>query len=160
MKQNKQTLKLIAEGRFDSHEEFYKRYDEIPADERDNNSWWYLHGQLESDCGYDKATAVNCKTAGYSVQTINYKEICDDIVTKVKDSLLIHRMHINGEVPVEIEGIAKKCIGFFWTIDRGKVVYKNKKYPDWMQNGLVCYADDEEACKYARKKMQEIAYII
>lgn len=34
MKQNnKQVLKMIAEGCFDSLDEFYKRYDEIPDDE-------------------------------------------------------------------------------------------------------------------------------
>ena len=114
MKQNnKQVLKMIADGLFDSRENLLKRYAEIPVDERDNNSWWYLHGQLESDVHFDKATAVNCKTAGYSRETINWKEICGDTVTKVEKngSLRIHRMHINGEVPVEIEGIASDSSG-------------------------------------------------
>ena len=163
MKQNnKQVLKMIADGLFDSRENLLKRYAEIPVDERDNNSWWYLHGQLESDVHFDKATAVNCKTAGYSRETINWKEICGDTVTKVEKngSMCIHRMYINGEVPVEIEGIDKACVGFFWTEDCEDVQWKNKKYPHWNQRGLVCYADDTEACEYAREKMNERAWFI
>lgn len=161
MKQNKNTkkkqvLKMIADGLFSSHESLMKRYSEIPDDERDNNSWWYLHGQLEQDVNFDKATTVNCKSAGYSKETVNWREILGINVTVVdprKEN--IYKMHVNGEVPVEIEGMSKPCIGFFWTTEREDIVWDGKKYPHWEQRGLVCYADDTEGCDYAREKMDE-----
>ena len=163
MKQNKDTevkknvLKMVSDGMFESREIMMRVYNSIPADERDNNSWWYLHGKLESEVGFDKATTTNCKSAGYSKETINWRAISDSKVTEIFEDkpLTIHRMYINGEVPVEIEKIEKKCIGFFWTEDWGDVQWEGKKYPHWSQRGLVCYADDDEACEYARQAMTE-----
>lgn len=157
----KPTLKMIADGLFSTHESLLACYNSIPRDERDNNSWWYLHGQLEEDVHYDKATTTNCKSAGYSRETINWNEILGTTVTVVsKESLTIHRMHIDGEIPVEVEGISKPCTGFFWTNERDDVTWNGKSYPHWEQRGLVCYSDDTEACDYARKKMQEKSIIL
>ena len=52
------TLKLIVSN---------ENLDDIPAEERDWNSWWYLHGELENLVGYDhernmgtRYTIVDC----------------------------------------------------------------------------------------------------
>ena len=49
-------LKLIAEWKFGGKPEGTREYNDIRPEERDNNSWWYLHGKLQSFVGYDKAT--------------------------------------------------------------------------------------------------------
>ena len=161
MSKNKNVLRMIADGLFDSHEALMERYNAIPRDERDNNSWWYLHGRLEEDVHYDKATAVNCRSGGYSLETVHWREIHGTTVTEVSpESETIWRLHLNGEVPVEIEGIDKECVGFFWTSEKEDVTWNGRQYPYWNQRGLVCYADDTEACDYARRKMQERSAIL
>ncbi len=159
---DKNILKMVAAGKFYANEDWQKRYEMIPVNERDNNPWWYLHGNLQSDVHGDKAVTTNCKTAGYSKRTVNFESISDGKVDSVVDPKhqFIYAININGEVPVEIEGVDKECIGFFWTLDNTTIEWKNKKYPFWRQRGLVCYADDEEACNYARERMEEKSSII
>lgn len=157
-KVHKNVLRILPDtSMFGSKEEWEKNYDAIPLNERDNNSWWYLHGSLESEFGFDKGTAMNSKSAGYSLETVNWREINNHTVTEVRPGqpLLIHRMHIDGEVPVEIHGSDKPAVGFFWTEDRGDVEYEGRTYPHWQQRGLVCYADDKEGCEYAREVLHE-----
>ena len=129
--------------------------DDIPRNERDNNSWWYLHGELESLVGYDKAVVCNCKSGGFGKETIDWSEISGNEVLSVHSENTKMCMHINGIVDVEIEGIDKPCVGYFWT-DREKSIYwKRKEYGFWNQRGLVCFKDDEESCAYADKLMRE-----
>lgn len=88
---------------------------------------WYLHGQLYEDNDYDIGLAV-----------LNLEN----------SRFLPHGrrdLYVNGEVDVEVLGYDKPCKGFFYTVEGGD---------SWIQRGLVCYADDEEACKYARTKME------
>ena len=88
--------------------------------------YWYLHGELEKDNGYDLALAVLTPENSKIIEL-------DD-----KD------LYINGEVNVEVFGCNRLCKGFFYTLPiKGS----------WIQRGLVCYADDKEACKYAYDKM-------
>ena len=39
MSKNKNVLRMIADGLFDSHEALMERYNAVSRDERDNNSW-------------------------------------------------------------------------------------------------------------------------
>jgi len=131
------------------------KLEDVPRKERDNNSWWYLHGELDEFVGYDKATAVNCFSIGVSKETLNWSSICGNKVEEVFDEEPYYRMHLNGTIPVEIEGVDKECIGYFWTTDEHDIYYKDKAYPFWWQRGLVCFVDDTEACAYAQEKMNE-----
>ena len=88
--------------------------------------YWYLHGELWKDNGYDLALAVLTPENSKTVE-LNDKDL-----------------YINGEVDVEVFGCNRLCKGFFYTLPiKGS----------WIQRGLVCYADDKEACKYAYDKM-------
>lgn len=131
------------------------KYEDIPEHERDNNSWWYLHGKLEELVGYDKAIAINCFSLGISKETLHWSSIHGDNVTEVYDEKPYYRMYFNGKISVEIDGIDKPCIGYFWTTDESPIYYKRRKDLYWCQRGLVCLADDKEACRYAALKMQE-----
>ena len=132
----------------------YKSENDVPEDEMCHNSWWYLHGELQDIVGFDKAITTNCKTAGYSKETINWTSIEGSEVKSVrKNKPLIHPvMHINAIIPVEVEGIYKPCIGYFWTGGERLVSWKGKQYLVWQQRGLVCLKDDEKACEYALEK--------
>ena len=135
------------------HKSKYNSENEVPEEEMCHNSWWYLHGELQSEVGYDKAITTNCNSAGYSKETIDWSNISDNVVTEVFKDMTRPVMCVNGEIPVEVEGFNRPCIGFFWTEERPDIIWKSKKYPFWRQRGLVCFADDEEACAYARDLM-------
>ena len=130
-----------------------RTWKDIPNEEKDWNSWWYLDGELEDFVGYDKATVSNCKSGGFAKETINWKEIIGDKVVLVHEDKPTTEMYINGEVDVEIEGIDRPCKGFFWTTDECTVYYQDKPYKHWKQRGLVCFADDKPSCIKARAKM-------
>lgn len=153
-------LKLIAEWKFGEKPEGTREYNDIRPEERDNNSWWYLHGDLQSFVGYDKATVTNCKSGGFSKETIDWADIEGDQVMKIVSKNPRHEMYLNGEVDVEIEGISRPCKGYFYTTNERTVYYKSKPYDFWMQRGLVCFADDKEACEYAKRKMSEKSRIL
>jgi len=135
------------------HNSKFKSENEVPEDEMCHNSWWYLHGELENEVGYDKAITTNCNSAGYSKETIDWSMISGNIVEDVHQDRTRPVMCINGEVPVEVEGIDKPCTGFFWTEEKPNIIWKGKEYPYWHQRGLVCFSDDKDACEYARELM-------
>ena len=141
------------------HESKYKSENEVPEEEMCHNSWWYLHGELQDEVGYDKAITTNCNSAGYSKETIDWSSIRGNVVTEVFKDRTRPVMYVNGEISVEVEGFDRPCIGFFWTADEHNITWNGKEYPHWKQRGLVCFADDEEACKYARKLMAEKPFI-
>lgn len=130
----------------------HKSEKEIPKDEMCHNSWWYLHGKLEELVGYDKAITTNCKSAGYSKETIDWSEIHGNEVKSVFEDKMIPVMYVNAIIPVEIEGIDKPCVGYFWTTDEYPIYWKEQSYPYWNQRGLVCFEDDKEACEFALEK--------
>lgn len=149
-------LKIIADWRFGNQLDNTRNYEDIPVNERDNNSWWYLHGQLESLVHYDKGTVTNCQSGGFGKETINYSWISGDKVKEIhEDSLLINKMCFDGIVDVEIEGIDKECIGYFWTNDYKTVYYNDVAYEIWDQRGLVCLKTDFDGCEYAYTKYLE-----
>ena len=129
-----------------------KTENEVPEEEMCHNSWWYLHGELEDLVGYDKAITTNCKSAGYSRDTIDWSEISGNIVNDVLKDRTRPVMYVNDIIPVAIEGVDKPCVGYFWTTDEHPIYWKGKEYPYWNQRGLVCFKDDKEACEFALKK--------
>lgn len=133
------------------------KYEDVPEEERDNNGWWYLHYKLEDIVGYDKATTSNCKSAGYSRKTIRWSEISGNKVNKVRgnDPENYYNIYINSIVPVEVEGVDKPCVGFFWTTDEHDIYWKDIAYPHWYQRGLVCLMEDINGIEDAYNKFLE-----
>lgn len=156
----KKVLKLIADWRYGKKPEGTKNWEDIPNEEKDWNSWWYLHGKLEDYVGYDKATATNCKSGGFAKETINWGEIVGDRVTSICDELPTHKMCIDGIVDVEIEGINKPCVGYFWTACHKTIYWEEKAYEFWEQRGLVCFKSDTESCEYAKKMYEKQSQFI
>lgn len=100
--------------------------DNISEDVANSGNWWYFHGKLQDDIGYDKGLIMNIKPNQLDRRN-GYRDI-----------------NLEGEYEVEIIGIEKPCIGFFWIDNSLK-----------FGRGLVCYKDDIEAIKYAKNKMKE-----
>ena len=154
-------LKMIADWRYGDKPKNTREYEDIPVNERDNNSWWYLHGELQSFVHYDKATVTNCESGGFGVETINPRKLDGDQVEEIdEENPTCYMIHLDGIVEVEVEGIDKPCIGFFWTTKSRcyeKIYWKDEPYEWWEQRGLVCFKDDTEACKYAFQKYREKA---
>lgn len=126
----------------------------------DRNSWWYLHGKLEGLCHYDKAVVLNLSEfPEYQGDTLKWTSIIGNIaeVNKFEKN---KEMKINDIIPVQVIGIDKPCIGYFWTTDERTITAKckngkTKDFQHWCQRGLVCLSEDIEACKYSKKKYQE-----
>ena len=151
-------LKLIADWNYRKKKpENNRSYDDIPPEERDNNSWWYLHGKLTDIVGYDKAIVTNCKSGGFSKNTINAGVISGNIVESLSPNYPTCMMCLDGIVNVEIEGIPEPCVGYFWTTNHRNVYWEGKAYDFWDQRGLVCLKSDIEGCKYAESKYNEKA---
>lgn len=148
-------LKMIADWRYSKKPVDTRDWQDIDLTERDNNSWWYLHGELEKLVGFDKATVTNCKSGGFAKETINWANIDGNEVTSVISEDPCYQMYFNGEVNVEIEGISRPCVGFFYTSSEQPVYYKGKEYLFWEQRGLVCFSDDLNAVEYARSMMKQ-----
>ena len=125
MEKNK-ILKIIAcqvGGSFYNIPESEKYYCQLNENVKNSGGWWYLHGQLQEEIGYDKGLILNIEPEEMnSTQT--------DIA-------------LEGIYQVEVEGIEKPCIGYFW-IDSLK-----------LGRGLVCYKNDLESVEYARNKYQQ-----
>ena len=132
------------------------RYESIDENERDNNSWWYLHGKLEDIVGFDKATCINCREIGVSFPTIHWSEIRGGEVTEIYEDQPEHNvMRFTGVIDVEVVGLDEPCVGYFWTTEERIVRYKDKLYPMWEQRGLVCLKSDDEAIKYASEQFSK-----
>jgi hypothetical protein len=131
-------------------------WEQIPEDQQDNNSWWYLHGKLEDRVRYDKATAINCLDAGYSTDALNYAGYRgEEAKIRNPENLLRKEMRVNGIIPVKVKGIKEMCVGYFWTIECRPLRYNGKQYPCWEQRGLVCLKSDTEGREDALRKYTE-----
>lgn len=146
-------LKMIANWGYNDNPPQTRERKDIPINERDNNSWWYLHGELEDFVGFDKATVTNCKSGGFARKTIYATIIAGDTIQSVASEEPYYEMYFNGVVDVEIEGIERRCKGYFYTADERQCTYRGVAYPIWRQRGLVCFADDDESCEYAMQKI-------
>lgn len=149
-------LKMIADWCYGEQPASTRNYEDIEIDERDNNSWWYLHGELEHLVQFDKATVTNCKSGGFGMPTIYATEIYNNIVKSImEDHPIVFKMCFDGIVDVEIEGIDRPCVGYFWTSNHRNVYWNGKTYHKWEQRGLVVFKDDVDANEYAMKKYKE-----
>ena len=136
-----------------------KDYNKIITQEKyengdlDQNSWWYLDGRLERECGYDKATVYNLSEfPELQKETLRWKSITGDKAEV--DSYNKHtEIHANGEFEVEVYGVTEPCIAIFWTT-RERLVRTDKgiSFKVWDQRGLVCMKTDTEAIERARRK--------
>ena len=136
-----------------------KDYNKIVTQEKlkngdlDRNSWWYLDGQLERECGYDKATVYNLSEfPNLRKETLDWSSISGD-QAEVRGYSKHYEMHADGEFEVELRGIKEECIGIFWTT-RERMVKTDKgiRFKVWDQRGLVCMCSDKEAIERARRK--------
>lgn len=141
-----------------------------------SSNYWYLHGQLETDVGFDLA-----------LFTIDNKDLmCDQFILK-KNNKIIKREEFyylpERIYDVKVIGFDKPCKGYFWTqsfnlylpegIHDIKTIEFNKPCKDYfctksfnlyktdhLQRGLVVYADDKEANDYAYECFKEKSKII
>lgn len=109
--------------------------------EFDNNSLWYLHGDLENKVGYDKATILANK-AGDSIDTVRWYSINGDKCDSYSDKP--HKeMYINGIRKCNVVGVHGDCLGFFWTSDERTITYDKGTFSKWEQRGLVVQRNDK-----------------
>jgi hypothetical protein len=96
------------------------RYDELKPSRL---TWTYLHGQLETDCGYDCYGMINHNfpTHNDEPRRIDHSRIED------------------GKYAMEYKG--KKCTLYFWHDD----------FERPQPHGLVVYDDDAESVAYAEE---------
>jgi hypothetical protein len=133
-----------------------REWTEVPYLETDKSSWWYLHGELQEIIGFDKALVTNVKSGGFSKDTIDWTAIDNrSQVTSVRSGILEPVMHVTGVVPVEIEGIPRKCLGYFWIDDTRDIFWEGQKYPYWKQRGVVVLKDNKNDMEYAEKLFRE-----
>jgi len=93
-------------------------------------TWTYLHGKLESDCGYD------C-----------YGMIDHSFPTDPNEPRRIDHSKIeDGKYAMEFDN--KKCTLYFWHSHDGR------------PHGLVVYDDDVESVEYAEKSLIKKPYSI
>lgn len=110
------------------------------------SNWWYLHGKLESDIGYDKGIMLDN-------DLLECLEFTDKDISKSYQMWYLK----DGVYDVEIIQINKPCKGYFWT------TFEKFSNIDGIvphTHGLVCYSDDKEANKYAYKKYVEKSLIL
>lgn len=139
------TLKIAAiqiDGTVIEQEEALKhlnKYTDALGKDEDTtiSGWWYLHGELESEVGYDKGAFLNLEEDIVEIKNcyFNGNEKHFDVVC-LKD----------GIYDVEVIGFDKPCVGYFWI---------NRDYDIPECKGLVCFKDDKEAVEYAEKKYNE-----
>lgn len=101
------------------------------------SNWWYLHGDLESEIGYDHGVMCNLSDFNLLIKNCYYNgnDAYFDVIC-LED----------GIYDVEVIGIDKPCVGYFWIIDKEHIP---------KCRGLVCFKDDTEACMYAEQKYKE-----
>lgn len=116
--------------------------------EWDNNSWWYLHGELESKAGCDKAVIINATAAKDTIETLRWSEIRGDRCVRYKDTPL-RMVYINGIRKCNVIGVYGDCLGFFWTGRERTVEYDKGIFSTWEQRGLVVQRNDKRAVLYA-----------
>ena len=103
------------------------------------SNWWYLHGKLEEDVGYDKALMLD----NDQLKSLKYTD---------KDNSKEYEIYYLPDGIYDVMVDDKPCNGYFWTI------FSACKNIDGIvpnMHGLVCYKDDEKSNKYAYRKYNE-----
>ena len=153
MKNNKTMKKLKIICNWDPEFDNVVTLERYKEGDTDRNSWWYLDGQLERECGYDKGTVYNLSEhPDLRKETLDWSAISGDCA-EVRSYTKHFEMHADGEFEVEVHGIKEECIGIFWTT-RERMVKTDKgiSFKVWDQRGLVCMKTDTEAIERARRK--------
>lgn len=122
-------------------------------------NWFFLHGKLESDVGYDKAVFINFDEIE-TKETIDYTEIRGNEVIRYNSPNIIKMNYLNGIYNVEVKDIDYPCTGYFWIVCERIVKSELGDYPVWQQRGLVVANDDEKSIEYAIKKYNEKSNIL
>lgn len=104
----------------------------------------YLHGLIDREIGCDIVTLANTSDL-----------VLEEYPTLGHSRLFMHLLlPEDGEYEVEVIGIQAKCVGFFW-----RDIIKSEDHPGFYyrasMRGLICYADDAEAIKYAKERLAE-----
>lgn len=129
----------------------------LPKNAEISSGWWYLHGDLEHDNGYDIAYAIQY-AEDFGKKTFNWTTMSDNKILSLHENKPYKiELYINGEIDIDVYGFYKPCKGFFWTTEEFACTYEGETLPIWKQRGLICYADDKDGCDYARAKMKERA---
>lgn len=119
----------------DLTEKCYSDTDYITSD------WWYLHGELEKEVGYDTGIFLNLESFETIIEKCYFngnKEYFNVVYLK------------DGIYDVEVLNIDKPCIGYFWIADDNVPKLR----------GLVAFKDDKEAIDYITKKYNEKSKIL
>ena len=101
------------------------------------SSWWYLHGDLQEEVGYDKGAFLNLEEDMVEIKNCYFngnKEYFDVVCLK------------DGIYDVEVIGFDKPCVGYFWITEREHIPHLR---------GLVCFKGDRKAVEYAERKYSE-----
>lgn len=110
------------------------------------SNWWYLHGKLQDNVGFDKGIMLDNEQLKCLVYT-------DKDISKVYKEWYLE----DGIYDIQIVQIDEPCKGYFWTEFRK---FGNIEGVVPIMHGLVCYADDKEANEYAYKKYYEKSEIL
>lgn len=105
--------------------------------------WAYFHGQLYHDLG--------CDLEGHDQVDLKYCPVEYCKIAELKEGPVL-MMNITGCIPVDVHGIEKPCIGFFWPVH----IHTNH----YVERGLICYANDTEAIMFARDKLAKRARML
>lgn len=107
------------------------------------SNWWYLHGELQDEIGYDKATIIDTD-----------EEILYKIYLDKRNNLLYKEYYFrNGIYNVKVLGFEDRPVkGFFWTEFK---TFSNIKGEIPIMHGLVVFNDDKENFEYAKEKFKE-----
>lgn len=120
-----------------------KYTDDLGKDENTTiSSWWYLHGELETEVGYDKGAFLNLEEDMVEIKNCYFngnKQHFDVVCLK------------DGVYDVEVIGFDRPCVGYFWISNFNKI-------PEC--KGLVCFKDDTSAVMYARQKYAEKSWYL
>lgn len=108
------------------------------------SNWWYFHGKLEDDIGFDKGIMLD----NNQLKSLKFT---DKDIPKEYEMFYLP----NGIYDVKVND--KPCIGYFWTIFN---TYRNIDGIIPNMHGLVCYKDDIKANKYAYNKFIEKSEIL
>lgn len=155
MKNNILTIELLSTKTKNSDIIGQELYDRKLNDRFIESSWWYLHGKLESDCGYDKAVIINY-TEVPTKTTIDFEEIDGNRVIKVRTVEPVQMNHMDGIYPVKVRDIDYPCTGYFWVSNKRTVIDDTGNiYWIWEQRGLVVADDDELSNIYALKQYKQ-----
>jgi len=129
----------------------------VPKEDLEYGNEWYLHGELEKKIGFDRGFITNLTSFGHCERYLNKCYLVNSIgrhETLDKNKVCFNRLKLNGIVPVDVEGIRERCLGFFWTVDeeRFDFLYDGRQnWTKWDQKGLIILESDIEAfdCCYS-----------